>query len=109
MIVAAACLSCSTARADEWDVIRDQIGHCWDPPANAKTVVINLKMNRDHTIKQMVAADNNSYKNDQNYKASADAAMDALKQPACKSLKLPDGDYEEWKDVVLTFDPRDKL
>jgi hypothetical protein len=92
--------------------LRIQIGDCWDIPKNVPTgqqmpVEVLISINRDHTIHDAHIVDQERLKVDQNFQLMANAALNALKKPACSHLDLPDEKYEEWKDIDFTFDPSD--
>jgi hypothetical protein len=47
--------------------------------------------------------------NDPFFRAVAESALRALRKPLCSPLKLPYSEYDEWKEIILTFNPREAL
>jgi outer membrane biosynthesis protein TonB len=99
----------------EKDAIRSQIAKCWSVPAGAKDaheliVILRLELAQDGSvIKVELAKDSKSrYASDNFYRAAADSAMRAVKQ--CSPLQnLPVDKYGTWRDMELTFDPKEML
>ena len=42
--------------------------------------------------------------NDPYFRTVAESSLRAILNPACSSLKLPDGKYEIWKKFVFVFE-----
>ena len=98
----------------ELDALKYQISKCWNVPSGAKyaenlSVEIRLSINLDGTVTRATIIDNGRYDRDPAYKAAADSALRAVRNPACSPLKLPADKYDRWKNTVLNFDPRDML
>lgn len=98
----------------EQDALRRQLTQCWNIMAGAKfaeniVVQIRISMNPDRTIKQASIADKGRYNRDSHFRAAADAAVRALRDPRCTPLQLPPDKYDQWKTMVINFDPRDIL
>jgi hypothetical protein len=98
----------------ELDALRYQIAPCWNIPAGAEfaenlAVEIRVMMNRDGTVQDASVLDKGRYNRDNAYRAAADSAMRALRNPQCSPLKLPPDKYNTWKQFVINFDPRDML
>ena len=98
----------------EQDALRRQLTQCWNIMAGAKfaeniVVKIRISMNPDRTIKQASIADKGRYNRDSHFRAAADAAVRALRDPRCTPLQLPLDKYDQWKIMVINFDPRDIL
>ena len=98
----------------EEDAIRAQITPCWNIPAGSKfaedlAVEIRVFMNRDGSISNTRILDSSRYNRDSHFRAAADAAERALRNPRCTPLKYPPGKYEEMKAFVFRFDPKDML
>ena len=49
------------------------------------------------------------YASDQFFRAAADSAVRAVRNPQCSPLKLPQGKYDDWKSISIRFDPKDVL
>ena len=98
----------------EIDSVRAQLNSCWNFPAGAKyaenlVVQLNLVMNTDRTVRSAKVVDQSKYNRDPAFRAAADAAMRAVRNPRCDPLKLPPAKYNEWKTITLNFDPRGVL
>jgi len=98
----------------EEDALRAQLARCWNVMAGAKyaeelVVIIKAEMNPDRTVRQAMIADQLRYNQDSHFRAAADAALRALRNPNCTPLQLPPEKFEEWKTITIRFDPRDML
>lgn len=98
----------------ELDAFKYQLQPCWNIPAGAKyaenlAVEIRVIMNRDMTMKSATILDQGRYSRDSAYKAAADSAMRALRNPRCSPFKLPPEKYDQWKSIVINFNPQDML
>lgn len=98
----------------ELDALRQQIAPCWNVPAGAKyaedlVVEARVTMNRDGTVQNASILNRSRYNQDSHFRAAADAAMRALRNPRCQPLKLPADKYNQWKTIVINFDPREML
>ena len=91
----------------EIDALRAQIQACWNPPAGAADgrdliVKVRLMLNQDGTLSGEPSVVN---RGDGAFQIAAESAMRAIRR--CQPYKLPIAKYEVWKDVEVTFDPRD--
>lgn len=98
----------------EMDAIRQQIAQCWLVPAGAKSgaslaVEIRVRMNPDRTVREADIVDSGRMGSDPFFRAAAESALRALRNPSCTPLNLPPEKYETWKSFTITFDPRDML
>ena len=96
------------------DAIRQQIARCWLVPAGAKQgesllVEIRVRMNADRTVRDAEIIDSNRMRTDPFFRAAAESALRALRNPSCTPLNLPPEKYETWKSFTITFDPKDML
>lgn len=99
----------------EQDAIRSQIAACWSVPAGAKDaenliVVLRIQLDQDGSVMTVALAQESKsrYGSDTFFRSAADSAMRAVRQ--CSPLKnLPPEKYGSWRDMELTFDPRDML
>ena len=66
-------------------------------------------MNRDGTVNKSSVLDRGRYNRDSTFRAAADSALRALRNPRCSPLKLPPEKYDQWKSIVINFDPRSML
>lgn len=98
----------------ELDALRQQIAPCWNVPSGAKnaedlTVEVRVSMGRDGRVQNTSILNQSRYNRDSHFRAAADAAERALRNPRCQPLKLPADKYNEWKTIVINFDPREML
>ncbi len=99
----------------EKDAIRSQISKCWSVPAGAKDaheliVVLRIELAKDGSVIQVELARESKgrYSSDSFFRAAADSAMRAVRQ--CSPIKnLPPEKYGTWRDMELTFDPKEML
>lgn len=98
----------------EQDALRAQLAQCWNVMAGAKyaedlVVAIKVTMNPDRTVRSAAISEQIRYSTDSHYRAAADSALRALRNPRCTPLDLPEDKYEEWKTITIRFDPRQML
>lgn len=101
----------------EIDMIRSQFQKCWSPPAGAKDdyslrVEVRVLVNPDGTVKEagLQPGQAGKYSSNPFFRAAADAAIRAVRHPDCNPLKnLPADKYGTWKDMIVTFDPKEIL
>ncbi len=98
----------------ELDSFKQQISPCWNVPAGVKyaenlRVEIRVSMNRDATVREVSILDQGRYNRDSHFRAAAESARRALINPRCQPLRLPADKYDQWKTIVIGFDPRDML
>jgi outer membrane biosynthesis protein TonB len=98
----------------EEDALRRQIEGCWNPDPGARDaqnmiVEVTIDVNPDRTVANAEIVDKSRYASDGFFRAAADRAMRAVRNPNCSPLILPDGKYDQWKRINFTFDPRDLL
>ncbi|MEI6557640.1 MAG: hypothetical protein WCO00_04475, partial [Rhodospirillaceae bacterium] len=96
------------------DALRSQIGHCWnvDPGArSARDMVIDvvIEVNPDRTVARAEIAEKSKARmfTDPAYRAAAEAALRAVKNPRCQPLALPPEKYDTWRRITFTFNPKD--
>lgn len=92
------------------DALRLQLATCWNVPAGARdvenlNVIINVIVNPDRTVKKVSVVDARRYGMDTFYRAMADSAMRALRNPLCNPLNLPEEKYSQWHDLNINFNP----
>jgi hypothetical protein len=95
----------------EMDLVKQQIEQCWSPPAGARDAQdlksdFRVSMNADGTVRTatQLNAERNS---DPFFRAAAESAMRALRNPTCQPLKLPPEKFDIWQTFTITFDPKD--
>ena len=99
----------------EKDAIRSQFIPCWRAPIGAKdaanlVVKVKVQVQADGTVLDVHIIDSqlSRYNSDTFFRAAADSAVRAVH--ICSPLKnLPADKYNSWKDMELTFDPKDSL
>lgn len=98
----------------EEDALRRQIEQCWSPPIGARdaqnlVVEVSIAVNPDRTVASAEVVDKVRMASDPYFRAAGEAAIRAVLNPRCSPLELPDGKYDQWKNIDFTFDPRDFL
>jgi hypothetical protein len=98
----------------EIDLVRQQILKCWNVPAGAKEawnliIEVSVDMNQDGTVRNAKVQDAGRMIRDPFFRAAAESALRAVLNPRCQPFKLPPEKYEQWRAMVLNFDPRDML
>jgi colicin import membrane protein len=89
------------------DALRAQIQACWNPPAgaaDAKDLIVKVRvmLNQDGSLSGEPTVVN---RGDGFFQVAAESAMRAIRR--CQPYKMPIAKYEVWKDVEVTFDPRE--
>ncbi len=96
-------------------LVKLQISPCWSIPGGAKDVQnmrveIRIQLNTDGTLRGgPEVQDTSRMQGDTFYRAVAESALRALRNPDCNPFRLPVKDYDVWKDISLTFDPREAV
>ena len=97
----------------EIDLIRQQFYHCWSVPAGARdagdlVVRVRVSLNPDGSLRGQPELVDSSRLNDAFWRAAAESALRAVRK--CEPLRhLPPGKYERWREIELTFNPKDML
>ncbi|EJW12482.1 TolA protein [Rhodovulum sp. PH10] len=92
----------------EIDALRAQIQACWNPPAGAMEgseliVKVRLMLRQDGSLEaDPVLLNRGSHPY---FQVAAESALRAIRR--CQPYRLPIAKYQIWKDVEVTFDPRD--
>ena len=96
----------------EIDAIKRQVERCWLVPAaiGAKdvenmVVKIKMKLNPDGRLRKVRIVDRFRLETNATYKAVAESALRAVRNPRCSKFNLPLAKYEIWKDIELRFNP----
>jgi len=93
-------------------LLRDQLHRCWQPPIGAQGTdkppvpSVRVSLNQDGSLAREPAVVNTS--GDPLFRTVADSATRATKR--CSPLRIPaqfQPYYEDWKNLVVNFDPRD--
>jgi hypothetical protein len=104
----------AAAPADTNSLIEQQVARCWNAPFGSKvvkdlSVQIDLDINMGGTVFATDIVDKYRYGSDLYFHSMADSVVRAARNPGCSPLKLPADQYDQWKHVRLTFDPRTLL
>ena len=97
-----------TLSQNEIDALRAQIQACWNPPAGAAEakdliVKVRIMLNQDGSLSGEPLLVNRG--DSEFFQVAAESAMRAIRR--CQPYRLPAAKYDVWKDVEVTFDPRD--
>jgi colicin import membrane protein len=92
----------------EIDALRAQIQACWNPPTGAEEaekliVRLRIQFKQDGTLSrepELMNRTTGTY-----FQIATESAMRAVRR--CQPYTLPAHKYDVWKDVEVTFDPRD--
>ncbi len=93
----------------ELDALRSQLAQCWNVPIGAKDidttqVEIFMVITRDRTLASAKVVDTARYNSDTFFRAIADSAMRAVRNPNCSPFELPPDKYDTWANTTVTFD-----
>jgi colicin import membrane protein len=94
---------------NEIDALRARIQQCWNPPAGAADakdliVLVRILFKQDGSLAARPTVTNRG--NGVYGQVAAESALRAIERCAPYSF-LPIAKYDSWKDVEVTFDPRD--
>ncbi|MGE0254965.1 MAG: cell envelope integrity protein TolA [Alphaproteobacteria bacterium] len=94
--------------------VRQQVEPCWSPPTGAReardlVVRVHIRLDPSGQVRDARILDSARMALDRFFEAAADAARRAVLNDRCNPLKLPPERYELWREIELTFDPRDAL
>lgn len=98
----------------EFDLLTQQLQRCWSIQAGARyaedlVVEVRVIVNRERRVLSAAIVDQWRYGQDSYFRAAADSAIRAINSPQCEILNVPPDKYDIWKDMIVTFDPRDML
>ncbi len=94
----------------EEDALRRQLERCWNVPFGAKdaqdmVVEIFMVINPDRTLREARVVNISRYNSDSFFRAAADSALRAVRNPLCSPFELPADKYDLWKTTTVTFNP----
>jgi colicin import membrane protein len=94
---------------NEIDALRARIQQCWSPPAGLAEardliVVVRIRFNQDGSLSADPTLTNSG--SHPTFQVAAESALRAVRRCAPYSF-MPIAKYDAWKDVEVTFDPRD--
>lgn len=98
--------------ATQIDLIRQTIRKCWHFPAglkNAEDLIVDIEMelDQDGNVTKAKIVDTSRTNTDPDYRTAAENAYRAVLDPECNPLPLPKEKYEEWKNLELSFNPKE--
>lgn len=98
--------------ASEIDAVRAKIRPCWSVPAGAKgakdlVVDIDMELSADGTVIKADIVDKRRMASDPYYNIAAESARRAVLDPKCNPLPLPKNKHDQWKNMTMSFNPRD--
>jgi hypothetical protein len=96
------------------EAVAAQLRKCWVVPAGAKNaenmvIAIRVDMNPDATVRNALIVDIEIAMADSYFRAAAQSALRAVKNPRCQPLPLPLDQYDQWRTLTLNFNPQDML
>jgi len=99
----------ATLSQSEIDALRARIQQCWNPPAGLADardliVVVRIRFNQDGSLSADPTLSNSG--SHPTFQVAAESALRAVRRCAPYSF-MPVAKYDVWKDVEVTFDPRD--
>jgi outer membrane biosynthesis protein TonB len=91
-------------------IVQKAMEPCWSPPVGAldlKNLKVNLRItfSSNGVVQDVALLDRARYMSDTYYRSAADAAIRALRNPACSKIPLPVDHYDYWQTTTLNFDP----
>lgn len=101
--------------ADLAQMVQKQITPCWSIPGGAKDVqdmkiAVHIQLNQDGTLRGPPRIEDvRRMQTDPFYRAVAESALRALRNPECSPLKLPLDEYDLWQDITFMFEPGEAL
>ena len=99
---------------DELLALREQIKQCWKVPAGIKdagnlVTKIKVSLKDDGSVIDAKIHNTSISMNNASMRIMAESAQRAMLSPACNPLKLPKAKYKQWKNIIITFDPKTML
>ena len=97
------------------ELVKQQITPCWNIPVGAKDahrmrIGIRIFLNPDGSLRGVPRIEDSArVSRDPFYRALAESAVRALRNPRCSPLKLPHDKYDIWQEISFNFDPREAL
>jgi hypothetical protein len=99
--------------ATEMNLLIQQLYQCWNVPAGARdarnlVIAIRVTVGPDGVVRQATIVDQ-ARLSDPIFRAVAESARRAFFNPQCNPLRVPEGKYRSWKELVIKFSPIDIL
>ena len=100
------------ATISEIDAIRRQVEACWNVPAgaqNAENLVVSIRVwvNPDGTVSKATIMDKSRMGSEPFFRSAAESALRAVLNPRCSPLPIPPKKYDKFKELVLSFNPKE--
>lgn len=104
----------ATMTVSDMDALRQQLSACWNVFAGAAeagdlAVDVRVIVGSDRVVQNANILDTGRYNSDARFRAAADSALRAVRDPRCSPLRLPPEKYDLWHDMVIVFDPKEML
>lgn len=101
-------------RVSDLIALRNQLKACWKIPAGvhdirAMVTKIQVYVTIDRKVADARVIWTSVPDSEPFMKIMEESAMRAIRSPACSPLILPKGKYAQWKQLILTFDPKQLL
>lgn len=98
--------------ATEIDVLRQHFRKCWSVPVGVRgakdlAVEVQMKIGKDGVVKTADIVDKGRMARDPLFRSAAESARRAAMDPRCSPIPLSPEKYEQWKDLEMTFNPKD--
>ncbi|MEE2970128.1 MAG: hypothetical protein VX741_08340 [Pseudomonadota bacterium] len=96
-------------------LVMRQVTPCWSLPAGAKDahtirVGVRIFLHPDGTLSGPPKVEDQArMSRDVAFRAVAESALRALRNPRCTPLRLPVKKYAAWREISFNFDPRELL
>jgi hypothetical protein len=93
--------------ANEIDAFRAQISRCWTPPVGGlggDPIVVKLRIALKEDGSLVRPPEVSNQMGSPFFRPAADSAVRAVMQ--CQPYQMPSEKYGQWRDMLLTFDPR---
>lgn len=96
---------------DDINLLVRQLAVCWSTQAGTRfaddlKVKLHLSIDEKRRVAAATVVDQARYNRDASFRMAADSAIRAVNSPKCDPLILPPSKYDAWKDMVITFDPK---
>ncbi len=96
----------------EMDALRQQLSGCWSVMAGSANpddlrVELEVVVNQDRTVASTEVVDQSKYNSNTTFRAAADSAMRAMRNPNCSPLNVPPDKYNQWHEMTIVFDPKE--
>lgn len=98
--------------ATEIDAIRRHVARCWIVPNGVRgakdlAVEIAMRLRPDATVYEAKIVNAHRMQHDPLFRAAAESARRAVLDPQCNPFPLSPEKYNQWKNIELTFNPKE--